>query len=708
MKIVVASSGLGHVARGIEAWAADLGRALHERGVDVTLCKGGGVASAPYERVVGCWQRGSVRAKRLSKCLPRRLSWRLGLASTYGVEQVTFALNLIRYLRSERVDLLHVQDPLVAIMVQRARRLGLVRTRTILAHGTEEPVAFLRKIDHLQHLAPWHEQECRAAGVSKPAWTTIPNFIDCNRFAPGDGEALRAELGIPRDALVVLTAAAIKRTHKRIDALLDEVARLREADPALPVWLVVAGGREADTDELEALGARLLGDRVRFLVRFPRERMADLYRAADVFVLTSLKEMMPIAVLEASASGLPCIVHRHPVLQWMVGPGGEPIDMAAPGELASTLGVLLRDTEDRKRLGLLARRHCLKQFGESAVVERIISHYRSVLSDDPRVDGAPVAAVKGGQLARSTASVSVVIPTFNSASWVTQAIDSVLTQTSPPDEIIVVDDGSTDDTRSRLAPYRDRVRYVHQENRGVAAARNRGIAASTGDMIAFLDADDIWHPRKLELQLQAMTDHPGLGLLGTASYDWPGPAPAQPESFPTRPVPLSWRRLAVRNALTTSSVVVRRAAFERVGVFDPELRGPEDFDLWLRIAEVYPVANLPAPLVGYRTVPGSLGSRPSTMEAGLRRVLRKLDDRRAWKGRWLLRRKAHSYCDYSCAYLYGANGDQRAALGRIIGSLARYPLPYRRADVRMPFARVRMLSMILRRSLGSPDRARAA
>ena len=103
---------------------------------------------------------------------------------------------------------------------------------------------------------------------------------------------------------------------------------------------------------------------------------------------------------------------------------------------------------------------------------------------------------------RKPDSVSVVIPSFNCGSFVSQAIDSVLAQTCAPAEVIVVDDGSTDDTAERLEPYMDRIRYVFQENRGVSAARNRAVAESRGHCVAFLDADDVWHPRKLELQLK--------------------------------------------------------------------------------------------------------------------------------------------------------------------------------------------------------------
>jgi glycosyltransferase involved in cell wall biosynthesis len=375
LRIVVASSGLGHVVRGIEAWASDLAGALAGRGLEVALCKGGGSPERPFEVVLPCWQRDTAGTKRLLRLLPRRLTWRVGLGSPYDVEQITFTSHLLRFLRRERADVLHVQDPLVAILAQRARRAGLIRARTILAHGTEESPAFLRKFDFVQHLAPWHLEQTLRAGVQKPAWTAIPNFIDAQLFAPDRADDLRAELGIPLDAIVVLCAAAIKRHHKRVDYVVREFAWLRSEQSDLPAWLIVAGGREKETDEVIALGRELLGKHVRFLVRFPRSRMPELYRAADIFCLGSLLEMMPIALLEATASGLPCLVNRHPVMEWMVGPGGAAIDMAVDGSLADALGQLVHSPSQRERLGALARAHCVRHFARDAVVDQILAYY---------------------------------------------------------------------------------------------------------------------------------------------------------------------------------------------------------------------------------------------------------------------------------------------------------------------------------------------
>jgi hypothetical protein len=143
---------------------------------------------------------------------------------------------------------------------------------------------------------------------------------------------------------------------------------------------------------------------------------------------------------------------------------------------------------------------------------------------------------------------------------------------------------------------------------------------------------------------------------------------------------------------------------DRVGSFDPQMQGPEDHDFWLRAAEVAAVANLQVPLTGYRSVQGSLSKRAATMQTGMRRILQKVDERRVWQGSWLLRRKAYSYFNYSCAYIYGAAGSHAAALGNMLKSFAWYPFPYRRNEVRMALARPKIMLTNLWRMLRGAKR----
>lgn len=295
-------------------------------------------------------------------------------------------------------------------------------------------------------------------------------------------------------------------------------------------------------------------------------------------------------------------------------------------------------------------------------------------------------------------AVSVVIPTYNRGRLLVQSVASVLAQTVPAAEILVIDDGSTDDTAQRLAPYLDRVRYLPQRNQGVSAARNHGVRAATGALLAFLDSDDVWHPRKLELQLRVFERQLELGMLGTHSFAWP--AAAFPAVNGERVTNVSWEQLAVRNYLVTSSILARREVLERAGPFDTGLQGPEDRDLWLRVAALAPVANLELPLTGYRQVAGSLSKQAVACQTGMLKILRKLDDSDAWRGRRLLRRKAYSYVNHSCAYLHGAAGNYPTSLLNSLRSLAWYPLPYRREEVDIAAERPRRMLVNLLRWLG--------
>lgn len=183
--------------------------------------------------------------------------------------------------------------------------------------------------------------------------------------------------------------------------------------------------------------------------------------------------------------------------------------------------------------------------------------------------------------------VSVVIPTFNCADFLVQAVRSVLAQTYPDFEIIVVDDASTDDTESALLPFGNRVRYIRQERGGPSAARNRGILQAQGELIAFLDADDLWRPTKLARQIDYVKYHPEAVLVYTDFTRGPRPGSnneSRLQVFKPRDSADAFHALLDENFIATPTVVVRREALAQSGLFDPTLKGSEDFDLWLRLA----------------------------------------------------------------------------------------------------------------------------
>jgi glycosyltransferase involved in cell wall biosynthesis len=192
-------------------------------------------------------------------------------------------------------------------------------------------------------------------------------------------------------------------------------------------------------------------------------------------------------------------------------------------------------------------------------------------------------------------TVSAIIPTFNRAHLIGAAIESALGQTCPPQEIIVVDDGSTDDTARVLAPYRDRVRYVVQPNQGPAAARNHGFRLARGDFIALLDSDDLWLPDRLARQQALLVREPRLDVLfgrelvfaeGQPERDWNLHDPEVRRRLGTTDGPLedATALLVRENFLPTSSTLFRRSLLEGAGAINPRFRQAEDHDFWLRLA----------------------------------------------------------------------------------------------------------------------------
>jgi glycosyltransferase involved in cell wall biosynthesis len=186
------------------------------------------------------------------------------------------------------------------------------------------------------------------------------------------------------------------------------------------------------------------------------------------------------------------------------------------------------------------------------------------------------------RLAPGTAPVSAVIPAYNAASWISEAIQSALDQTCPPLEVIVVDDGSTDDTWAVASRFPAPVRVLRKPNGGPASARNFGLASAAGEWIALLDADDRWAPAKLEKQLTLAV--PGVALVSTGLEN-EDDAPALSDR-PDMPILIGFEPLWQANCIANSSVLIRRDIVIALGGFDedPQLKSVEDYHLWLRLA----------------------------------------------------------------------------------------------------------------------------
>ena len=198
------------------------------------------------------------------------------------------------------------------------------------------------------------------------------------------------------------------------------------------------------------------------------------------------------------------------------------------------------------------------------------------------------------------ALVSIVIPTHNRWPMVGEAVESVLAQTASRYELIVVDDGSTDETPRRLRDYGARITVLAQSRRGVAAARNLGVRHASGSYLAFLDSDDLWHPRKLQRQLGFMEGNPAVEICQTDEIWIRNGVRVNPRNKHRKPSGDIFRASLDLCLVSPSAVMMRRELFERAGGFDESLPVCEDYDLWLRIARDTEIPLVPEALVTRR------------------------------------------------------------------------------------------------------------
>jgi len=287
--------------------------------------------------------------------------------------------------------------------------------------------------------------------------------------------------------------------------------------------------------------------------------------------------------------------------------------------------------------------------------------------------------------------VSVVIPCFNAERYIAATLRSVLQQTDVELEIIVVDDGSTDGSIAVVQQQFPQVRLIPVANGGVASARNAGIAAATGEWVAFCDADDIWLPGKLAAQFDAMARVPGCRMSYTAWHVWtcaePEPDAALLHSLAAQAGDMQhwtgatgwlYPELLLDCVVWTSTVLMQRSLLAEIGDFDTSLRIGEDYDLWLRASRVTPIERVARPLALYRQHPASITrSAPKANYKG--RIVQSALARWGYAGpdgrrvdeSAVRRMLAKTWSDYAAAQL--AAGERAAARSSVREALYRQP-----------------------------------
>jgi glycosyltransferase involved in cell wall biosynthesis len=285
--------------------------------------------------------------------------------------------------------------------------------------------------------------------------------------------------------------------------------------------------------------------------------------------------------------------------------------------------------------------------------------------------------------------VSVVIPAYNYARYLPAAIDSILQQDYPAYEIIVVDDGSTDNTADVVARYGEKVRYIYQKNAGLPAARNTGIKAARHDFVSFLDADDLWLPTFLSNAMTIFVKLPQEYAIVACHYgfiDLNGQRIVVKSMVPTEPREISCRDAILQTRFGTSAVVARKSAFDEAGLFDETLRSSEDRDMWNRITARRRVLLTGERLVMLRRHSGNMSKNADRMRENGRRVIQKAyDGQLVPQSDRLFWLRVRSYHHFQNSWRYRDQLCYREAFRQLITSFVLWPWFPKSRELNEPF-----------------------
>jgi glycosyltransferase involved in cell wall biosynthesis len=327
IRVLLICSGLDHAKRGFESFARDAFEALrNEPALEIELVKGSGPA-AEAERSV----RTLTRDARLAHLLGR-ISGR----EPFRFEQAAFALSVQPVLLRHKPDVVYFSEWHTGLGLDLLARISRRRFPTVLSNGTMATDGF-EHLTRVQELTPAALETVLERGADPSRHVMLPLGAPIapsfNPVSAEERRALRGRLELPTDRRVVLSSAALNRHHKRLDYLIEEVSRLPEPRP----FVVMAGQPEAETPGLRALARDRLGHNGYSMRTVDHAEIEALLRASDDFVLASLGEGLPRALIEALASGLPCLTHDYGVTRFALGPHGTFGDFTQPGGLAGLL-----------------------------------------------------------------------------------------------------------------------------------------------------------------------------------------------------------------------------------------------------------------------------------------------------------------------------------------------------------------------------------
>ncbi len=343
IKVFLICSGLGKTNRGFESFTQECFDTLSQASeLDITLFKGGGKST---DRQIPLWNfpRDSWLGIQLGKLTGR---------GAYFVEQLSFTCSLLFHIMRQQPDVIYFSDGTIGNILWHWRKRTGQQYRLLFSNGGPLSPPFDR-CDRIQQVAPTHLQTALQAGESMEKHILVPYGIKMNPqlkvLSASEKANLRHKLGLPDDLPIILSVAAINKSHKRIDYLIREVAQLPQPRP----YLLMLGQIESESAEIVKLANQLL-ERDRFQIKtVPSHQIPDYYQVADAFVLASLSEGLPRVLLESMSYGLPCIAHDYEIARFALKDEGSFGNFELVGSLASIIPqVLAKNDENSKH-----RRH---------------------------------------------------------------------------------------------------------------------------------------------------------------------------------------------------------------------------------------------------------------------------------------------------------------------------------------------------------------
>lgn len=346
-RVFIIAPHLGVVRRGFETSSWEIFQALKDSTeIELHLLRGAHPSGHPRDRTAWSWPIGSLPNELLSKIFFRRPE---------VIAQDSFFLGLIPLLLKEKPALLVLQDRHLANRLYHLRKFFHLNFKIYFINGGPFLPPFPR-FDHVQHLTEFHYQQSLDAGDAPAKLSCLPYglAIGPQLLEPTSAEknSLRAQLRLPADRAVLLSCAALNKSHKRIDYLIDEVAALPQGERP---FLAMFGAVTDDTEELLKLATQKLGIGNFVMRELPPSNMLQAYGASDIFVLPSLSEGFGMAFVEALAAGLPCLAHDYPVARQVLGGYGLYANFTQTGALSKLISDTLMDLPCQ--VGYTAERH---------------------------------------------------------------------------------------------------------------------------------------------------------------------------------------------------------------------------------------------------------------------------------------------------------------------------------------------------------------